>query len=126
MKFIIDDKPAIKKNSRPIKYKWGKGGKRVPYIGKSDKLLVAEEFARCTLLSQKNKQGIKTIEDPVHAEFHFYVKDKTHGDLSNYYELPQDALEKAGIIKNDKQIYSHDGSRIHIDKIWQRTEIKLN
>lgn len=40
------------------------------------------------------------------------VRSKTLGDLSNLYEVVQDALEKAGIIENDRLIYSHDGSQI--------------
>ena len=32
-------------------------------------------------------------------------------DASNLYEFPQDALEKAGIITNDRLVEHHDGSR---------------
>lgn len=36
---------------------------------------------------------------------------KTIGDLSNLYQLPEDCLEKAGIIANDTLIMAHDYSR---------------
>jgi Holliday junction resolvase RusA-like endonuclease len=46
----------------------------------------------------------------------FFTKQRrpslTLPDLSNLYELPQDALTKAGIIEDDWQIKSHDKSRI--------------
>jgi hypothetical protein len=32
-------------------------------------------------------------------------------DLSNLYEMPQDLLQEAGVLLNDRQIESHDGSR---------------
>lgn len=44
----------------------------------------------------------------------FYTKkgliNKKLPDLSNLYELPQDALQRAGVIENDWQIVGHDGS----------------
>lgn len=32
-------------------------------------------------------------------------------DLSNLYQLPEDVLQRVGIIEDDQQIWSHDGSR---------------
>ena len=33
------------------------------------------------------------------------------GDLSNLIQMPEDALQKAGVIKDDALIVSYDGSR---------------
>ena len=32
-------------------------------------------------------------------------------DASNLYQMPEDLLESAGVLENDRQIDSHDGSR---------------
>ena len=47
------------------------------------------------------------------ADFYTKVGKRklTLPDLSNLYEWPQDCLQKAGIIKNDTQVCSHDWSR---------------
>lgn len=63
------------------------------------------------------------IRDPVLAVFTFFVPEREFyradgkvslnlPDLSNLYELPQDALTKAGIWFDDIQVRGHDGSRI--------------
>ena len=36
---------------------------------------------------------------------------ETIPDASNLYQLPEDLLEAAGILENDRQVESHDGSR---------------
>jgi hypothetical protein len=48
---------------------------------------------------------------PLHAKIVSFQGDKQHLDLSNSYEAPQDALQKAEVISNDYWIESHDGSR---------------
>ena len=53
------------------------------------------------------------IDEPVQAEFHFFLKGFREIDLSNLYQGPEDALQAAGILKNDKFIAGHDGSRRH-------------
>lgn len=46
---------------------------------------------------------------------HYYTKkgniNKKLPDLSNLYQLPEDCLQKAGVIENDHYICGHDGSR---------------
>lgn len=70
----------------------------------------------------KNQQLDKTIEGDIHCKFTFiFSEDKYYTkqmkrsklipDLSNLYELPQDALQKADVISDDANICSHDGSR---------------
>lgn len=46
-------------------------------------------------------------------------------DLSGMLESVGDCLEKAGIIENDKQIKSWDGSRVYRDKDNPRTIVEI-
>lgn len=81
------------------------------------------------------------IDDPIACDlrvvFKFYfpksvyfTKDGKRSrklpDLSNLYQLPEDVLQRTGIILNDTQIESHDGSRrAPIDCVEYWLEIEL-
>lgn len=109
-----------KKNGRDILLN-RKTGRRFP--GKSRRLIKAEELLILEMKSQANTQGLTaplTRRLWLEARFYFpnneyYNKDgsinRNLPDLSNLYELPQDCLQSAGVIKNDTQIDSHDLSR---------------
>lgn len=96
-----------------------------PFIGKNERAANAEHFATMILKDQKNKLGIKTIDYPVNVKFSFYLPTRRLPDLSNLYQLPEDALEKAGILANDKLIGGHDGSRRYYDPANPRTVIEI-
>lgn len=50
--------------------------------------------------------GRDAFTEPMEARFRFYFKNHQHeADLSNIVEAPQDALQKAGVIKDDKLIW---------------------
>jgi len=55
----------------------------------------------------------KPVTGPIRARFLFIGpwKPGNEPDLSNLYQLPEDVMQKAGIIEDDQQIESHDGSR---------------
>lgn len=115
---------GIKKNSRQIMR--GAGGQ--PFIGKSKSLSVIEKVLTQRLTICRLQQRIDTpISTDVSVKMIFFFKNywikpknkkeltrrsKTLGDLSNLYQLPEDCLQLAGIIADDAQIQSHDGSRI--------------
>jgi len=120
-KFIITGAPVIKKNSREI-HRMGNGR---PFLGKSTKLKNAECSAVIELKSQKNAQKLKMITAPIHAKFSFFLPTRRLPDLSNLYQLGEDAMEKAEIIENDKLICSHDGSRRFYSPKNPRTEIEI-
>ena len=118
------DHHAIKKNSRQI----FRGTHGQPFIGKSNQLTVAEKILvqRLTIARLQNRL-IEPIAQDVQVTFRFYFKNyyikpkrKTDaprrsqklGDLSNLYQLPEDCLVQAGVLLDDAQIQSHDGSRI--------------
>lgn len=114
---IYVDSHVVKKNNRPI---W----RNRP--GKSNKLILAEQNMLIKLIAEKNKilQNFKIkfpIEQYVNVSFCFYFTQKsfytkqneikkTLPDLSNLYQLPEDILQKAEILKNDHYIASHNGS----------------
>ncbi len=111
------DKHGIKKNNRPIFVtKRGYG-----VLGTTQKFKSLEKDLLLQLLSHKNRLRItQPISFDVHCMFifaysNYYTKEgrrsKHVGDLSNALELPQDLLEESGIIANDNQICSLDGSR---------------
>lgn len=52
-------------------------------------------------------------------------RDRAVGDLLNYLAAVSDALERAGVVADDKLIVSVDGSRMHIDRDRPRVEIEL-
>ncbi len=107
-----------KKNSRPIHTNRTTGK---PFIGKGARLRAMEQWVILHLLkARQEKSGHLPIRGPVAACFRFYFSDyyrndgyprETMPDLSNLLELPQDALQAAGIIVNDNQVFSLDGSR---------------
>jgi Holliday junction resolvase RusA-like endonuclease len=103
----LEGRAAIKKNSLQRKYSFAK---RRTFTLPSDRYLAWENS---TVLELKSLWGWRDpIDEPVILRARFYFKNHAHEpDLSNLYEGVQDALQKAGIILNDKIIQGHDGSR---------------
>ena len=107
-----------KKNSRPIHLNRKTG---VRFIGKSAALAAGEQWLKLNFLKARHAAQISfPIHRDVHVAFFFTFKDfyskdgyrrKTIPDLSNLVQAPEDALQQAGIIKDDGQIVSLDGSR---------------
>jgi len=110
---------VVKKNRRPIYRAAGR-----PFIGKSKELRSAEEHLELHLRSQATSMKLKCpLNALIWALFEFYFPhdvfySKSTGepsrrlpDLSNLLELPQDSLQRVGIIENDTQIHSLDLSR---------------
>ena len=52
-------------------------------------------------------------------------REKNVGDALNYLEAIADALERAGVVKNDRLIVSFDGSRLLKDADRPRVEVVL-
>lgn len=52
-------------------------------------------------------------------------RERDVGDLLNYLAAVSDALERAGVVLDDKLIVSVDGSRLAIDRKRPRVEIEL-
>lgn len=64
------------------------------------------------------------LTDAVQVSAVFY-REKNLGDLCGYLQALGDALEVAGVIANDRQIASWDGSRLAKDAANPRVELTL-
>lgn len=113
------DKHGSKKNNKRI-FQNRKTGAR--FVGSESKTKVLENKLIHCLTVERFKKRIDLIECDINAQivFHFpesvYFTKAGHrsnkvGDISNLYQSVEDALQKAGIIRNDSQICAHDGSR---------------
>ena len=94
---VIPGRVMVKKNSKQI----SKRGGRI-FVRSSNQFTRWEAIASLELRKQfKGNPFEQELE--AHFEFHFANK-QSEPDASNCIEGPQDCLQKAGIIKNDKQI----------------------
>lgn len=109
---VIPGRVGIKKNSRMIaKIK----GRTINIPSKSYK---AWEMGALFHLKQKRLRCDSTILGECMAEYTFHFKNRSgEADVSNCIEGPQDCLQAAGIIKNDKQIIE-----LYARKIFDGTE----
>jgi len=67
------------------------------------------------------------ITAPVHLKILAYRHTKRKIDLSNIYAAVEDMLQKYGVLKDDAQVESHDGSRkfYGVAKEVARVEIEI-
>jgi Holliday junction resolvase RusA-like endonuclease len=104
---------VVKKNNRPI---WR--GR----LGKSDVLRSAESYLIQALTREMKLAKIKPITEYVSVKFTFYfptskyltkkgMRNKKVPDMSNLYQLPEDCMQKAGVLFDDNLIENHDGSK---------------
>ena len=114
LQFLINGQPMSKKrNWYPM---WVKGHLQ---IGLSALYKAWEKGAVSELWVQKHTYAGSmlvpwlAIAEPVLVEFHFFLKRGRLIDLSNLYQGPEDALQAAGILKDDEVIAGHDRSRRH-------------
>ena len=131
---LIPLNPKTKKNNLTIKFKaTGKSGffKKtayglkyvgIPFISQSDKYKEYESNAGWFL-----KRPERPIDCAVNVKCVFYRDSARRCDLTNLLEAIDDILVKYRILADDnfKIIYSHDGSRVFIDKDRPRTEITI-
>jgi Holliday junction resolvase RusA-like endonuclease len=118
-KCIIDvEKHAIKKNSKSI---WRNKYTGKPFIATNDKARALINKLEASLLTEKLKARLQTIDCDVNVAMVFYFPTKAYytkegkrsskvADLSNLFEAVSDSLQKVGIMQNDSLICSFDGS----------------
>ena len=111
--------PKTKKNHQKIIRNRRTG---VPMIVQSDDYNDYERKAGWFL-----KKPSKPIDIPVQVKCIFYRDSKRRCDLTNLLEAIDDILVHYGILADDNLIiiYSHDGSRVFVDKENPRTEIVI-
>jgi Holliday junction resolvase RusA-like endonuclease len=68
--------------------------------------------------------GRAAITGPVNVRATFY-REANVGDAVGYYQALADALEKAGVVENDKLIVSWDGTRMRKDAERPRIEFEI-
>lgn len=111
--------PRTKKNSLRRKWSWKqKRTMSVPseaYEKWEDAALPQLRIARA---------GRAPITALVNVKATFY-RDADRGDAVGYYQALADALEKAGVLENDRQIVSWDGSRLAKDAKSPRVEVVI-
>lgn len=106
---------AVKKNGRLI-YKAGNRN----IIGKSKRLKDAEKYLYLAIKSHMNKIGFReTLKGDILARYIFFFdnyetikgkRSKMIPDLSNALEIVSDELQHAGVIEDDGDIVSFNGS----------------
>lgn len=122
MLLVINGTPRTKKNSPRIVR--GKGGRS--FIVPSSAAKTWEENAivqlRAQLYHARQREPIAT---PVNLRALVY-RDRAVGDLGNFLAAVCDALERAGVVTNDRLILGFDGSRLRIDRERPRVEIEIS
>lgn len=83
-----------------------------------------EEFEKAFVLQVRGRVAGAPLEQPVNCAAVFY-RDANRGDAVGYYQALADAMEKAGVVRNDSFIVSWDGSRMDKDAANPRIEITL-
>lgn len=110
---------AVKKNNKQILVNRATGKR---FIASSTKAQHLENALVTALIKERLKKRLDTITCEVVVKFEFFYPMTVYytkqgklsnrvADLSNLYQAPEDALQKAKILENDKLISGHDGSR---------------
>lgn len=117
MSFTVPLIPITKKNSQRIVVRGGR-----PIILPSEKYKEYEEAALWILPKRQTP-----IDFPVNIKCIFYMPTNRVCDLTNHLEAIDDVMVKAGILKDDnyKIVFSHDGSRVMVDRDRPRTEVEI-
>ena len=117
MKFTIMGQPITKKNSQMIIM----AGKR-PCIIQSKAYRVYEKMAKQQIAPVGPPEP---ISGPVSVKCLYYLATSRTPDLSNLMAATHDILEGCGVIMNDEQIKSVDGTRIIGKDLKPRVEITV-
>ena len=125
MTLVVIGPPRTKKNS--LRVMRGKGGR--PFVAQSREACAWEEIAILQLQAQRARFDARSpvpLPWVVPANLRALVyRDRAVGDLGNYLAAVCDALERAGIVANDRLVAGFDGSRLLVDRKNPRVEIEL-
>lgn len=116
---VIYGAPRTKKNHGRIVTVHG-----YPKLLPSKAFLEWNEVAQATLAIARLSAGLP-IRVPVNCCALFY-RDAERGDAVGYYQALADALEKGGIVENDRLIVSWDGSRMLKSSSAPRVEVQIS
>lgn len=123
--YTIPLPPVTKKNSAQVVHT----GQKCPACGrgKSVRLLPSKKYHEYEEAALWCLQRERPINTPVNVQCLFYMPTARKVDLVNLLEAACDVLVTAGILADDDSniAYSHDGSRVFIDREHPRTEIYI-
>jgi Holliday junction resolvase RusA-like endonuclease len=120
IKFTINIPPRTKKNSQQIITVKGR-----PIIIPSK--LYRQYEKDCEPFIPVLRQPKPYIRIPVNLKCIYYMPTKRRVDLNNLLEATTDMLVHYGVLEDDNSniVYSHDGSRVYVDRDNPRTEIYI-
>src|SRR5262245_30597687 len=95
--------PRTKKNSARIV----RAGQRMRILPS----VAHQAWAKSAVEQLQHAWRLPPLDAPVSVAATVY-RERGVGDLVNYLQAIADALEKAGVVINDRQIVSWDGSRL--------------
>ena len=117
--------PVTKKNSAKVVHT----GQKCPVCkrGKNIRLLPSKKYRQYEEAAMWYLQRKEPITTPVNVQCLFYMPTAHRVDLVNLLEAACDVLVAAGVLADDNRyiVYSHDGSRVFIDRENPRTEIYI-
>lgn len=116
-KLVILGPPRTKKTHQRILRRKGR-----PFVMPAATSVAWEQSAVLQLRSQYKRAPITW---PVNIAARVY-RDRAVGDFVGYLQAICDALEKAGVLVNDKFVSTLDGSRLLVDKANPRVEVELS
>jgi Holliday junction resolvase RusA-like endonuclease len=115
---VVVGAPRTKKNSGSM---WRPKGGGTRYVA-------SEAYRRWEAIALPQLRlawaGRATITQPVNVRATFY-REANVGDAVGFYQALADALEKAGVLENDRLIVSWDGTRMAKDARRPRIEFEL-
>ena len=117
MKFTIPGRPATKKTSQRA---FMRNGRQVVLPSK-----LSEAWERMAAMTISAEHGGEHCTGLVWVRASFFLADLRIGDLHAYEQSLADAIERSGLIDNDKQIASWDGSRRYLDRKNPRVEFEI-
>lgn len=123
--FTILGPPKTKKNSQRI-LRNRKTGR--PFVAQSVQQKTWARAAVMQLRAQWHQLQIIRIGSVISAPVNMCAvvyRERATGDLLNYLAAVSDALEAAGVIANDRQVVSVDGSRMDKDAANPRVEVEV-
>lgn len=117
--FVIDGPPCTKKNNPRIVTNRRTGK---PFVLPSARSVAWQDSAAWQLIEQW--RGRAPLSEPVEVSATFH-RAARRGDLVNFMQALADALQHAGVLKDDRWIVSWDGSRLGHDPARPRVELTI-
>lgn len=121
LKFTIPIKPRTKKNHGQIITM--KNGRQIMLPSKEYKEFEKEVVS----FVERNFNDLRPIDKDINLCCHFYKEKDFKADLTGYLQAIQDALVKAGLLKDDnhKIVRTTNGSEVFLDRNNPRIEVEI-